>query len=272
MPADWRLPPGVSRSLWEFAADAKLARDEADHLAHSPLLEFDRHVVNQWFDRPGDLVDLGCGTGRSLVDFSQREFTCTGVDLSQPSLVVAAKLLAERGLPATLIRGNLCELECLPDGAFDYALLLFGTLGMVEGIAGRTAVLRQAHRLLRPGGRLALHVHSLWPHLFLSGGRRWLAADIWKRLRKTPDAGDTHRDYRGIPQIYHHVFSRHEIHKLLRMAGFQIQQEVPVGAVRANEPALNLEQVGWLKNLRATGWLIEAARRSQDGIELVAGV
>ena len=85
MPADWRLPPGVSRSLWEFAADAKLARDEADHLAHSPLLEFDRRVVNQWFDQPGDLIDLGCGTGRSLVDFSQRSFNCTGVDLSQPS-------------------------------------------------------------------------------------------------------------------------------------------------------------------------------------------
>src|SRR5262249_37194202 len=88
---DWRLPRGVSRSVWEFAHDRSIARDEDRHLADAPLLEFDRETVARWFATPGKLIDLGCGTGRSLAEFSRRGFECVGVDLSRESLAVAAE-------------------------------------------------------------------------------------------------------------------------------------------------------------------------------------
>ena len=131
MPADWQLPPGVSRSLWEFAADRELPSQESSHLGQSPLLTFDAQLVPRWFSTPGPLVDLGCGSGRSLVDFAAAGFACTGVDLSQPSLEFAAQALRDRGLHANLLRANLCELDQLPAEQFDDALLLFGTLGMI---------------------------------------------------------------------------------------------------------------------------------------------
>lgn len=276
MPADWQLPPGVSRSLWEFAADEQLPQTEDQHLGQTPLLQFDHALVEQWFERPGRVIDLGCGTGRSLVTLAQRGFQCTGVDLSQPSLQVARQRLREAGLSATLLRGNLCELEFLPDGQFDYALLLFGTLGMVAGGASRRQVLAHAHRLLVPGGRLALHVHSLWPHLFQMGGRGWLVRDLAKRLVGSPTAGDTHRDYRGIPRIYHHVFSRREIQHLLRDSGFEITREIPLaplgdftpvwptGTQPTDKPSpptpSSLTQTGLFRNLRCTGWMVEVRR------------
>ena len=262
--------------MWEFAADRVLAETEDQHLGQTPLLEFDHRLVSEWFDTSGRLIDLGCGTGRSLELFARRGFACTGVDLSQPSLVVAGRRLAEAGLAATLLRGNLCELMALPDGQFDYALLLFGTLGMVAGGDSRRRVLTEAHRLLVPGGRLALHVHSLWPHLFLPAGRSWLLRDLAKRLVGSAAAGDTHRDYRGIPRIYHHVFSRRELHALLRNAGFTVTREIPLAplpdftpiwppgtqpADKPNPPApQSLTQTGLFRHLRCTGWLVEVRR------------
>ncbi len=264
---DWRLPPGVSRSLWEFAHDREIACEEDVHLGGAPLLEFDRYIAAHWFSTPGRLVDLGCGTGRSLVDFSRRGFDCVGVDLSQASLEVAAERARDSGQPVRLARANLCELGCLPNDQFDYALLLFGTLGMITGSNFRQQALAHARRVLRPGGLLMLHVHNVWRHFYSPQGRRWLARDVVKRLSGNPTAGDTEHDYRGIPRMYHHPFSRGEITRLLRECGFMIREMIPLAAV--GTPAgdslgehqgvpQDLACRGWFKNFEATGWLILA--------------
>src|SRR5262245_39989264 len=156
---DWRLPRGVSRSVWEFAHDRSIARDEDRHLAEAPLLAFDRETVARWFVTPGKLIDLGCGTGRSLAEFSSRGFECVGVDLSRESLAVAAKRTGNAAPPVVLLQTNLCDLDCFNDAQFDYALLLFGTLGMVSGQEHRRQVLEHARRILKPGGLVAVHAH-----------------------------------------------------------------------------------------------------------------
>ncbi len=264
---DWRLPRGVSRSVWEFAHDRSIARDEDGHLADAPLLDFDRETVTRWFTKPGKLIDLGCGTGRSLAEFSRRGFECAGVDLSHESLSVAAERAATLAPLVALMQANLCELGCLADGQFDYALLLFGTLGMVSGRGHRRQVLDHARRILKPGGLLALHVHNVWRHLFAPQGRRWLARDLLKRLVGSPTAGDTEHDYRGIPRMYHHSFTRGEIRRLLRNCGFQIREMIPLAPLddRKTGPTAGgssgpaeLTCRGWFCNLRATGWLILA--------------
>ncbi|RPI86527.1 MAG: class I SAM-dependent methyltransferase, partial [Planctomycetaceae bacterium] len=209
---------------------------------------------------PGRLIDLGCGTGRSLLEFASRGFECTGVDLSQPSLTRAHSQTQPALLAPVLLRANLCELDCLPAESFDYGLLLFGTLGMVCGTEARTRLLNHAARLLRPSGQLALHVHNLWPHLFLPGGRTWLIADLWRRLRGSADAGDTWRAYRGIPRIHHHVFTRREIVRLLERCGFQLIEIIPLSAHQSHRAAGDLTARGFWADLRCTGWMIRAKK------------
>lgn len=264
---EWRLPRGVSRSVWEFAHDRQIARDEGAHLAGEPLLEFDRQTVLRWFAPPARLIDLGCGTGRSLIDFSRCGFECTGVDLSAESLAVAAERTQAAQLPVLLVRGNLCDLGCLPAAQFDRALLMFGTLGMVTGRENRRAVLAETRRLLKPGGKLALHVHNVWRHMFSPPGRRWLLRDVAKRLTGDPTAGDTERDYRGIPRMYHHPFTGGEIRALLNESGFRICEMIPLAARDRQESAPTATQAGptsdlicrgWFRSFRATGWLILA--------------
>lgn len=254
--APWQLPPGVSRSLWEYAHDPAIAREDATHLAGSSLIALDERLIHEWFAAPGPLVDLGCGTGRLLVAFAERGFPVLGVDLAPESLRVAQEAARAKGVEVGLLRANLCELDGLPDGDFDYALLMFGTLGMVSGPANRLRVLQQARRLLKPGGQLALHAHNVWHHLFHPASRPWLIGDRLKALLGNPTAGDTERDYRGIPGMFHHAFSQRELRHLLDAAGFKIEEQIPLATGSGGE----LFHPRWLKAFRSHGWFVRARR------------
>ncbi len=61
-----------------------------------------------------------------------------------------------------------------------------------------------------------LHVHNRWYNLFSAEGRRWLLANIvgWL-LGRDVEPGDKFFEYRGIPQMFLHVFTRHELVRLL---------------------------------------------------------
>ncbi len=259
---DWKLPHGVPRSLWEYAHDDDIARSDERFLAGESLLRFDQRLLDEWYPQPLRVVDLGCGTGRTLRALAARGCEVLGIDLSPPALTVARESLTRDardlncGGRVALLRGNLCDLGCLPDGRFDLALLMFGTLGMVSGDTARRNVLREAGRLLKPEGELVLHVHNRWRHLAHPQGRSWLIRDAWRWFRGDPDRGDTRHDYRGIPGVLHHVFSRREIVSLLMECGFDVVADIPVDLSGERAAAGPM----WKTNLSATGWIVRARR------------
>jgi hypothetical protein len=71
-PADWQLPPGVDRGLWDYLHNPDLARNYDNYLADSSLPRVDEEFVAGHCPRPGKLIDLGCGTGRLLIPFARR--------------------------------------------------------------------------------------------------------------------------------------------------------------------------------------------------------
>lgn len=262
---DWQLPPGVPRSLWEYVHDDGIATDDERFLAGEHLLDIDRTLTLKIADRiqsggASRCLDMGCGTGRLASALLDRGWQVIGVDLSQPSLKLAraAGSTAKSGHLA-LLRANLCELHSLAGPPFDLALLMFGTLGMVSGPDHRAAVLTAAARLLSEGGTLLLHVHNWWRHIDHPTGRRWLLADLWRIARRLPEAGDTRHDYRGIPDVYHHVFRRSEVRQLLKNAGFTVEQEWPLALPGQGEAGL-LTGSPWTTSRRCTGWIIAARK------------
>ena len=259
-PADWQLPPGVNRGLWDYVHDAGVARGYDAGLAGTPLFDADRRFVERHCPRPGRLIDLGCGTGRLLPPLARRGYWVLGVDLSAEMLAVAhAKA---EGSPVHLLRANLTELEALADGSFDYAACLFSTLGMVTGPGMRERVVGHAARLLRPGGRFVLHVHNLWFNAWDRGGRAWLLRDRLRAMLGAASAGDRVMPaHQGIAGLTLHLFRRREVVRLLTAAGFRVLEVQAVGL----GPEGRLRWPAWFGWLRAYGYLLAAEKISGDG-------
>lgn len=168
---------------------------EGSHLVVLPGLIDDRSVVG----------DLGCGTGqvaRVLAPFVARVIA---VDRSREMLQAARRRL--RDLPAAEVRRG--ELEALPisDAELDAATLML----VLHHLPDPGAALKEAHRALKPAGRLV--IADMLPH--------------------------DHEEYR---QQMGHVwlgFSEEQMTRLLSAAGFDRVRVVamPVNAA-AKGPAL----------------------------------
>ena len=251
---DWQLPRGVSRALWEYTQQPHIATGYDQSIANSALSRYDTQVLTRRFTSPGRLVDLGCGTGRHALEFASRGFDVLGVDLSREMLLQLQAKSRLSGLDVATLCANLCDLEGLPDRSFEYAILMYATLGMIPAETDRRAVLQQIRRILPLGGRFALHVHNLWFNLFDAQGRQWLWQDRRQRWFKGRAGGDRVVHDRGIPNFQMHVFSKREITGLLGAAGFRIEHWHPLNATAAGA----LEWPAVLGGLRANGWLIFA--------------
>ncbi|MFO0866201.1 MAG: class I SAM-dependent methyltransferase [Gemmataceae bacterium] len=231
MPADWELPPGVSRGLWDYLRDPAIA-DEYDRRLHgTPLLSADLAFVREHLSTPGRVIDLGCGTGRLAVDLAARGFFTVAVDLSEEMLRVAAAKARDACARVQFAKANLVDLRAFAEGSFDYAACLFHTLGMIAGDAERRRALVQIRRLLKPGGLFVLHVHNVWYHLGTRGGRRLLWRSAFNRLRGQGAFGDfVMPPHQGLGEMPMHLFSRRELKRLLNDAEFAIETCVRVAA------------------------------------------
>lgn len=260
-PADWQLPPGVSRGVWDYLHDSTLARQYDESLAGTPLLDVDCHFVERHFTPVGRVIDLGCGTGRVAIPLAKLGHHVTAVDLSAEMLRVAGKKAAAAGVRLDRVRANIVALDGFRDGRFDHALCLFATLGMVSGPDARRCVIENAYRLLRPGGTVVVHVHARWHHLRTAAGRRWLAGNAFRCALRRPEAGDCHMPHHtGQTGWVMHLFTRREVMRLVQAAGFRVLEVQPVSlAAHGRLPW------PWLfPALRAYGFLIAARKPGEE--------
>jgi SAM-dependent methyltransferase len=108
------------------------------------------------------VLDWGVGHGAALMTWQSLhpQSECHGVDLSAPCLRLANQRARERGMTLYLSQQDLTKLD-YPDNSFD---LIFFNFMLHELPASETpALLREACRVLRPGGIMAGHEFHLRP-------------------------------------------------------------------------------------------------------------
>ena len=94
-----------------------------------------------------DVLDIGCGSGLALWLADQRGARTSGIDISAPLLAVA-----HRRVPAADLREG--GLDVLPFAVASFDAVL--AVNALQFAADPASALREVHRVLRAGGRLAI--------------------------------------------------------------------------------------------------------------------
>lgn len=180
---------------------------------------------------PGTLLEVGCGAGALLAEFSAKGFRCTGLEPSEPARIIAKRLIAE------YCNGSVAVVDKpIPawEGMFDIVV----ALDVLEHIEDDEGALEAWHSWLVPQGTLVLSVpaHS----------RRWGAGDQW--------AGHYRR------------YDREQLINVLNRCGFRIEHIECYGF-----PLSNLsEAVGrhyYASKLKAGGQTLPEQASQRSGIE-----
>lgn len=255
---EWQLPKGVSKGSWEYAHSESIASDYDRFFSFNSLFEYDKKMISQCLaDGSSDdvVADFGCGTGRSLLPVIQLGFQGVAIDFSDHMLKEVDRKAKELGVSVGLIKANLVEMDSIQTNAFDHGLCMFSTLGMIEGHSARQAALAEMQRVLKPGAKFVLHVHNYWYNLTDRGGRQIVFKDYlpkWLGGERNLARGDRYFHYRGISNMYLHIFSKSEMANLLTAAGFEKPTFTPLNSDRSGP----LKAKWFMEKIRANGWLI----------------
>jgi SAM-dependent methyltransferase len=162
-----------------------------------------------------DAVDLGCGTAYFSAWLARRGARVVGVDPTPAQLDTARRMQVEFGLEFPLIQA-FAEDVPLPDASFDLAHDEFGA----SMFADPYRWIPEAHRLLRPGGRLVF-IRST-PLLFLCGrDERGVTEQLMRPMR-----GMNRIEGRSDRFMLPHS----ELFRLLRRTGFAVEDLIEVYA------------------------------------------
>ena len=146
------------------------AREETEairkHYNTDPLKEWDRlqkrtpyekYITTQMMDRyirPGDtILDIGGGPGQYSVYYAKQGHAMTLLDLSDGNVRFAKKKARQYGVKITALQGNALDLSRFEDASFD-AVFLMGPLYHLLEEESRLQAIREAKRVLKPGGYL----------------------------------------------------------------------------------------------------------------------
>ncbi len=109
----------------------------------------------------GTALEFGCGEGADAIWLAQQGWRVTGVDISPTAIARATEAAAEAGLAPDSVRFVAADLaDWSAEGAYDLVTASF----LHSPVAfDRTAALRKAAGLVRPGGHLLVVSHAAAP-------------------------------------------------------------------------------------------------------------
>ncbi len=136
------------------------------------------------------LLDIGCNSGPLLLHLGRLGYRIEGVDLNPELVRKGREYLSAAGLdPASLKLGNASRLE-YADGSLDCVLMI----DLLEHCVEEEALVAEAHRVLRPGGRAIVAVPCPWHPIWNPWLKKLLSGRSAADIDSHPDRFKTGRD------------------------------------------------------------------------------
>jgi ubiquinone/menaquinone biosynthesis C-methylase UbiE len=185
---------GAVRSFWERAPcgswDASAPEGTREYFDQIERRRYELEPFIHRFARFGDtrgqrVLEIGVGLGTDHVQFARAGAELAGVDLTHKGIELVGRRLAIEGLESDL---RVADAERLPfaDSSFDVVY----SWGVLHHTPDTPRAVREAIRVLRPGGRLCVMVYSR---------HAWVSYGLW--LRNGPLS---RRPLRSISDVLHH--------------------------------------------------------------------
>jgi SAM-dependent methyltransferase len=158
---------GASRGWWDADADS-YQREHGDFLGDVDLVwcpeglrEADARLLGEVRGRR--VLELGCGAAAAARWLARQGADVVAMDLSGGMLRHAALAAESSGVRVPLVQADALALP-FSDGSFEIVCTAFGA---VPFVADSAAVMREAHRVLRPGGRWVFSITHPMRWIFL---------------------------------------------------------------------------------------------------------
>jgi ubiquinone/menaquinone biosynthesis C-methylase UbiE len=173
-----------------------------------------RQRLTQLFAAGDRVLDVACGTGLETLFLAQRNVRMVGIDISPRTIERLREKARTQGL-AELVEARVHDaskpLPWAPE-SFDGIVSTFAGLNTVRSLCDFAV---DAHRVLKPHGRLLIHMlapSGIWSRLPLIVRLRWRDARVMKRRRqfgKSISGRMVQHQVFPAAEVYHEFFRRH---------------------------------------------------------------
>jgi tRNA (uracil-5-)-methyltransferase TRM9 len=162
----------------------------------------------------GRLLNIGCGHGADFLPFA-RGFDLHGVDFSSGMLRYATRYSGKFALETNLALADMASLP-FAGGTFDWAIAV-ASYHHLQTPELRLAAFTELRRVLKPEGEALVTVWNRWQPAF------------WGKPRETYVKWRTRE---AALERYYYLFSRGELERLARRAGFRVLRSYAEAAYR----------------------------------------
>ncbi len=169
----------------------------------------------------GDILEIGCGTGRGVGVLAPNVTHYTGVDKNEPLMT---KLKAEYP-NFEFIDMFLPPLKGLKDNSFDFVV----TFQVIEHIVPDEEFIKEIHRVLKPGGKLILTTVNIKYSLSRNPWhiREYLAHELKNLILKHFSSIKTQGIHGNEKMMAYYEENKKSVRKITRFDIFNLQYRLP---------------------------------------------